>query len=272
LTNFPFFLVERYPEQKTAILYMNRPEKRNALNFSFWRDFPLVINDLELDEQIRCVIIAGKGKSFSMGLDLEEFFTEYKDLIQADSGDKRDLLLKMLTEVQGGINSVADGDNIYIAAVHKHCIGGGLDLIAACDLRLCSQDAIFSVRETKIAIVADLGSLSRLPPIIGQGNTRMLALTGRDFKSAEAYRMGLVNEVYSDGKELIEGALKLAEEIANNPILAVRGTKKILNYGLNHSQEDGLRQVLLWNTAFIDTADSREMLDAFLNRRRPNFQ
>ncbi len=272
MSEYPFFELEKNAEDKTAVIYLNRPEKRNAMSWAFWRDLPKLVADLDKDKSVRCVIIAARGKSFSTGLDLEGFFADRGETIKADTGDKREELMEMIAEMQSGMNAIAESPKPYIAAIHKHCIGGGVDLIAACDLRLATRDASFSIRETKVAIVADMGSLNRLPYIIGEGNTRMMALTGRDFKAEECMRMGLLNEVHETQVGMMDSARKLAAEIAANPVMAVSGTKQILNYGLNHTQQDGLKNVVLWNTAYIDSQDLREMVDAFVNRRKPNFK
>ena len=252
---YPFFEVEKHVDQQTAVLYLNRPEKLNAMNWPFWRDLPLVAEDLENDPEIRVVVIAGRGKSFSVGIDAFEFFVNNQDALTGATPEFREKLHALIIQMQQGFNRMAQGNKIYIGAVHRHCIGGALDLIAACDLRVASRDAVFSLRETKIAIVADMGSLNRLPLIIGQGHTRMLALTGRDFPADAALRMGLVNELYENQEELMKGALMLAAEIAANPGNAVRGTKKVLHYMENHSVEDGLKYVATWNSAFFNTGE-----------------
>ncbi len=269
---YPFFEVSKNPETKTAVLYLNRPDKRNAMNDDFWWGLPGVVADLEKDPDVRAVVVAGRGKSFSTGLDIEAFFKERRDIMRADSADAREGLLNMVREMQSGLNAIADADTVFIAAVHRHCIGGGLDLAAACDLRLCTRDASFSLREAKVAIVADMGSLQRLPPIIGQGHTRMLALTGRDFSADEVEKMGLVSAVYETQEAMMMAAHALAVEIAANPALAVRGTKRILNYALNHSQKDALEHVILYNTSYLDSLDLRELGEAFIQKRRPVFQ
>lgn len=271
MSQYPFFEVEYDRDRKIATLFLNRPEARNAMNGDFWFGLPGIIDELEADPQVRCVVVAARGKSFSTGLDIVDFFEKHRDVIGADSADAREELLAMILRMQAGMNRMAAGRNVYIAAVHRHCIGGGLDLIAACDIRLASQDASFSLREARVAIVADMGSLNRLPGIIGMGNTRLMAYTGRDFKASEAQTMGLVSAVYPDADTLLLEARKLAAEIAANPSIAVRGTKQVLNYIQDHSLEDGLREVALWNTAFIDSKDLREMVAAFREKRRPEF-
>lgn len=242
------------------------------MNWSYWRDLPLIVGELEADPEVRVVIVAARGKSFSTGLDLVDFFTEKKSIIEADTADGREGLYRMIFEMQSGMNRMAEGQNIYIAAVHKHCIGGGLDLMAACDIRLASKDASISLREAKVAIVADMGSLNRLPGIIGMGYTRLMAYTGRDFSATECKEMGLVEQVFESQAELKEGARELAEEISANSSIAVRGTKQVLNYVADHSLDDGLKYVAAWNTAFLDSKDLREMFTAFTERRRPEFQ
>jgi enoyl-CoA hydratase len=263
---YPFFEVEKKPDIKTAILYLNRPDKMNALNWPFWSDLPKVVADLEADPEVRVVVVAGRGKSFTVGIDVFEFFMQYQEVLTGATPERREEMHELLLKMQEGFNRMANGNKIYIAAMHRHCIGAGLDLAAACDLRLASQDAVFSLRETKIAIVADMGSLNRLPKIIGQGHTRMLALTGRDISAAEALRIGLVNELYDDAPALMAGALGLAEEITANAEPAVRGTKQILRYMEDHSETDGLKYVATWNSAFLNTKEIQDAVGRLLSK------
>ncbi len=264
---YPFFQIEKIPQTRTALLYFNRPEKLNAMNWSFWEDLPRVIDELEADPEVRAVIIAGRGKSFSVGIDVFEFFMNHQNALTGATADAREELYRLILRMQEGFDRMTAGNNIYIAAIHRHCIGAGLDISAACDLRLAASDAIFSLRETKIAIVADMGSLNRLPRIIGQGNTRMMAFTGRDFKADEALRMGLVNEVYDNQETLIAGALALAAEINENAAPTVRGTKRILAYMEDHSVDDGLKYVAAWNSAFLNTREIQEALQRAMERK-----
>ena len=159
-----------------------------------------------------------------------------------------------------------------IAAVHGWCIGGGVDLISACDVRTASADARFSVRETKLGIVADLGSLQRLPRIVGQGNARELALTGTDIGAQRAQAMGLISEVATDRDGALQAARAMAQEIAENPPLVVRGVKQVMNFGEDKSVDDGLEYVAAWNSAFLASEDLGEAVSAFAARRAPEFK
>ncbi len=269
MKSFPFFEIEQ--DKNVAILYLNKPEKRNAMDWSFWRDLPLAIDFINQEPSIHAYIIAARGKSFSTGLDLDHFFNEFGSLIQGELGDGREKLYHLILTMQKGINAVYNSPKPSVALIQKHCIGGGLDLISACDVRYSTKDAVFSLREAKVGIVADMGSLQRLPSIIGGGNTKELALTGKDIDADEALRMGLVTKVTSDYETLFQEGLKTAHEIAENPTLVVRGVKQVLNYGVGKSIDDSLNYVAVWNSSMLDSKDFRAAIQGFRERKRPYF-
>jgi enoyl-CoA hydratase len=249
-------------------LYLNRPEKLNAMNWPFWRDLPLVVGDLESDSDLRVVIIAARGKSFTVGLDVFDFFSQFQNVITGSTASAREELYRLILKMQEGFNRIAEGEKVYICACHRHCIGAGLDLASACDLRVATRDTAFSLRETRIAIVADMGSLNRLPAIVGQGNARLMALTGRDIPADEALRIGLVNAVYENQEAMTAGSLALAAEIAANAAPAVTGAKKILHYMQDHSVRDGLNYVAAWNSAFLNVQEIQNALTAMLEKKK----
>ncbi|HPK53736.1 MAG TPA: enoyl-CoA hydratase-related protein [Smithellaceae bacterium] len=265
--NYPFFQLEKFPENKTAILYFNRPEKLNAMSWNFWRDLPAVIREIEADQDIVAVVIAGRGKSFTVGLDVIDFLVNNAETLSSATVEARERLLKLILLMQQGFRAIAAGEKIYIAAIHNYCIGAGLDIAVACDLRLATADAVFSLRETKIAIVADMGSLNRLPLIIGHGNARLMAYTGRNIPASQALSMGLVNEIYENQELLIAGASRLAGEIAANSAAAVRGTKKMLHFMESHSPDEGLDYVAAWNAAFLNMQEIEKAIRAALKNK-----
>ena len=216
-----------------ATLWLDRPEARNAMGEDLWRDLPEAMEVLSSDPEVRAVVVAAKGPHFSVGLDLKTMGGVLGGIGAAagpeSSGAEKALHARMdILRLQASITAVARCPKPVIAAVHGYCIGGGVDLIAACDIRLASADAVFSVREAKVAIVADLGSLQRLPSIIGAGHVAELAFTGKDISAARAKAIGLVNDVADDAQGVHEAALSMAHEIAANSPLAVQGTKAIL--------------------------------------------
>ncbi len=176
-----------------------------------------------------------------------------------------------MRRLQAAITSVAKCRTPVVAAVSGWCVGAGVDLIAAADVRVAAADAKFSVREVKVAIVADLGSLQRLAGIIGDGHLRELAFTGKDIDAARAERIGLVNDVYPDRDAALAGAHDLAEEIAANSPLVVRGIKDVLDHDREPRVEAGLRYVAAWNAAFLPSEDLTEAVTAFTERRPPRF-
>lgn len=266
---YPFFEVEVV--EPIATVYLNKPEKRNAMDWSFWRDLPHLITDINAIPSVRAFVLAGRGKSFSLGLDLEEFYREFRPTLQGSMADDREKLYNLIVTMQAGMNAIQNSPKPSIAAIHKHCIGGGLDLISACDIRYASRDAVFSLREAKVAIVADMGSLNRLPGIIGQGHTRELALTGRDFSADEAYHMGLVTRIENTYEELIVRAQSTAREIADNPAITIRGVKNVMNYCMDKSITDGLQYVATYNAGLLDSQDLRLAFESFLARKRPQY-
>jgi enoyl-CoA hydratase len=250
------------------------PGKGNAMGPDFWREVPEAFAALDRDEDIRAIIIRGEGDNFSYGLDLPAMMGDLGSHFGAGENlaAERTRLLDLVGEMQKAFDNVAACRKPVIAAINGWCVGGGLDLIAACDIRLCSADARFSLREVKVAIVADLGSLQRLPRIIGEGATRELAFTGKDITASRALQMGLVNEVSETRDAVLEAARKLAHEIAGNPPLVVQGIKRVMNYCADKSVADGLGYVAVWNSAFLQSADLGEAMTAFRERRTPQFK
>jgi enoyl-CoA hydratase len=248
------------------------PGKGNAMGPDFWRELPLVFNALDEDDDVRAVVLTGSGRNFTYGLDLPAMSGDWAGLLgdRALAKPRTDFLGK-LRRLQGSVNAIAHCRKPVIAAVSGWCIGGGVDVIAAADIRLASADAKFSVREVKVAIVADLGSLHRLAGVIGEGHLRELAYTGKDIDAARAEKINLVNDVYPDQETLLAAAHELAADIAANPPLVVQGAKDVLNHQREHDIAAGLRYVGAWNAAFLPSEDLGEAVQAFVERRPPKF-
>ena len=249
------------------------PGKGNAMGPDFWREVPLAFEALDADPTVRAVVVRGEGGNFSYGLDLIGMMGSLGPLFAgAQMAPERTKLLALVDDLQRAFNRVVSCRKPVVCAVAGWCIGGGLDFAAACDIRLASADAKFSLREVKVAMVADLGSLQRLPPIIGEGNTRELAFTGKNVDAARALRMGLVNDVFESEAALLDAARALAGEIAQNPPIVVQGIKQVMNETAGRPVAEGLRHVALWNAAFLQSADLGEAMAAFAERRAPRFE
>jgi enoyl-CoA hydratase len=255
-----------------ATLWLDDAERRNAMGAAFWADLPVAMDELGADERVRAVVLAAKGKHFSAGIDLGMFGTTVDGGEAGSAVSRRRRFLDEVKRLQQSITSVADCPKPVIAAVHGACIGGGIDLISACDIRLCSADATFSVRETRMAMVADVGTLQRLPKVLAAGHVAELAYTGKDIDAERARAVGLVNDVLPDQGAVVAAARAMAAEIAANSPLAVQGTKAVLQRGASLTVEQGLDLVALWNAAFIQSDDLNEAVTAFFEKRPPAFR
>ena len=249
------------------------PGKGNAMGPAFWAELPEVFAKLDADREVRAIVLTGSGKNFSYGLDLMAMGGTLSGVMSAEGAAARPRaeLHATILRMQGAINAVADCRTPTIASIHGWCIGGGVDLISAVDMRYASADAKFSVREVKIAIVADVGSLARLPLILSDGHLRELALTGKDIDAARAEKIGLVNDVYDDAEASLAAAHATAAEIAANPPLVVAGVKDVLDQQRIARVSESLRYVAVWNSAFLASKDLGEGITATFEKRLPNF-
>lgn len=253
-----------------ATVWLSNPAKRNAMGRAFFEQLPKVMGEVSADTAVRAVVIAAEGPAFTVGLDLFDMGGTL-----APTGGQIETRVRLLGDVdrlQRAISSVEECPVPTIAAIHGWCIGGGVDLTTCCDVRLASADMKLSVRETKIAIVADLGTLQRLPRIVGKGHVAELVYTGKDISAARCKEMGLINEVYADVAETQSAAKTLAAEIAANSPLVVRGVKQVLRYGEDKTVQEGLDYVAVWNSAFLLSDDLAEAMSSFFEKRPPKFK
>ncbi len=248
------------------------PGKGNAMGPAFWSELPQVYGELAADREVRAIVLTGSGANFSYGLDLKGMGGTLAPVLSegALARPRADFHAEVL-RMQQAITAVADCRTPTIASVHGWCIGGGVDLISAVDIRYASADAKFSVREVKLAMVADVGSLARLPLILSDGHLRELALTGKDIDAARAEKIGLVNDVYADAEASLAAALATAAEIAANPPLTVHGIKDVLDQQRISAVSASLRYVAAWNAAFLPSNDLSEGISATFAKRPPQF-
>ncbi len=265
-----YYLVEK--KGPIAWVYLNRPEKKNAMHPPAWADAPAIFTDLDEDPEVRVIIVAGKGSDFCVGIDLMGMMAELPELMDAEQkGGVKWQLLKKLYPLQATITAMEKSRKPVIAAVHGYCIGGGLDMITACDIRLCTRDAQFCLKEAAVGFVADVGVLQRLPLIVGQGIARELAFTAKNITAARAEQILLVNQVYADYETLLAEAEKMAQQISENSPLAVQASKDVLNFCVGKSIADGLKYVASISANIIPSHDLMEAVTAFMEKRKPKF-
>lgn len=262
-----------------AILWLDRPDHRNAFPPAFWTEFPTAVDTVSEDPDVRVVIVAAEGSAFTVGIDLKAFGPaiingSLDPSMQPPASPvvQRTRTRRLVKTMQRTFTSLADCPKPVIAAIHGYCIGAGVDLITACDIRYAAADTTFSIRETRLAMVADVGTLQRLPKIIDPGSVAELAYTGRDFDAGEAASLGLVTRILPDAGATLDAAIETATAIAANSPLAVQGTKAVLRAGDGRTVDEALDYVALWNAAFLHSNDLGEAMASFVERRRPEFK
>ncbi|XP_006646631.2 delta(3,5)-Delta(2,4)-dienoyl-CoA isomerase, peroxisomal [Oryza brachyantha] len=262
------------PDPSAAVyeVRLDRPAQLNGLGPDAFAEIPRAMALLDRLPSARAVVLSAAGPHFCAGLDLGspgDPVTAGPSL--ADPAAAAEGLRRAILEMQAALTAIERCRKPVVAAVHGACVGGGVEVVAACDIRCCSKDATFVLKEVDMAIVADLGALQRLPRIVGYGNAADLALTGRRITAMEAKEMGLVSRVFDSKQELDAGVAKIAKEISEKSAWAVMGTKAILLRSRDITVEQGLEHVATWNAAMLRSNDLEEAIKAFLEKRKPVF-
>lgn len=268
VTEYTAFKVEL--TDHIAHVQINRPDKVNAMNAAFWDELVRIFQWIDDTESVRAVVISGAGKHFSSGIDLM-MLASLAGEMGPDVGRNARLLRRTILRLQASFNAVDRCRKPVLAAIQGYCIGGAIDLVSACDMRYCSADAQFSIKEVDMGMAADVGTLQRLPRIIGDGMMRELAYTGRMIDAQEALRIGLVNRVHEEASALLEAVFDIARDIAGKSPLAVAGTKEMISYMRHHSIDDGLQYIATWNAAMLQSQDLRVAVAAHMNKQKPTF-
>lgn len=270
-TTDSFYKVEK--KDSIAWVFLNRPEKKNAMGPEAWSEIIPIFADIDCDDSIRVAVIAGEGKDFSAGIDLAGMAPMIETLKNWDfSARGKTKLFHQILPLQDSMTCVEKCSKPVICCFHGFCIGAALDLGSACDIRLAARDAKISLRESAVSIIADVGVLQRLPHIVGQGMTREMAFTAKFIDAARAKEVNLVNDVYPDKEALLKGAEGLAKEIAQMAPLAVQGAKEVLNFCRGKSIADGLEYVAARSAMILPSEDLAETMAAFMEKRPPAYK
>lgn len=257
-------------DHHVAEVILSNPQKYNMLSPAWAMELEEILHILEQNDNVRVVLFWAEGKLFTAGLDLAEF-AKLVPKKNASPAVKNLEFFSTLKAFQRPFTKLEKFKKPVVVAIHNKCIGGGVDFITACDIRMCTSDASFSIKETQIGMVADLGTIPRIVRIVGKGIYNEMVFTGEPLEASRALQTGFVNSVFEDKEKLLEGARKLCTTIAANSPLAVQGTKHVLRYAEEHSFDDTLAYIGLWNSAFIESEDLKEAATAFFQKRKPVF-
>lgn len=255
-----------------ARVTMTRGEALNTMTEAFWTEIVDVFGAIEADPSVRAVLIVSTGRHFTAGLDLEWAGADLLGAADGEVARQRLALRRKVKAMQRSFTVIDECKAPVIAVVQGGCIGGGVDLVTACDIRIGTADCFFSIQEINVGIVADVGTLQRIPHLLPQGLVRELTYTGRRFMAEEAARHGFVNRVLAAHDEAIAAGEALAREIASKSPVAIQGAKAVLNRGRDQSIAEGLDYVATWNSAFLPGADLGEAVGAQLQKRPPRFE
>jgi len=263
-------------DEKIAHVVLNRPEKRNSMIPEFWDELPEIVRDIDESSRARAIVISSTGPHFSSGLDVKAFAPGGS----ADADPEAQRRARR-TRAAGFYDDVRRMQQAFscleacrvpvLAAIQGGCIGGGVDLVTACDMRYATEDAFLTIFEVNIGMTADVGTFPRLVKLIPEGIVRELAYTGRRISAAEAQAIGLVNRVYPDPEAMLAEVTAIAREIASKAPLAVYGCKRMINYARDHSTLDGLDYIGIWNASMLQPDEIREAIAASAEKRPGDF-
>jgi enoyl-CoA hydratase len=251
-------------EQKVAHLILSRPQAMNTMQPVFWRELEQIVTELHRAGSARALVISSTGKHFTAGMALDVFASGAVNMDDASAVGRANMA-PLLQAMQHTFNLLEQLRMPVIAAIHGGCIGGGVDMVCACDIRLASADAFFSIQEINIGMVADVGTLQRLPKLIPEGIVHELAYTGRRLQAQRAQAVGLVNEVFVSQQEMVQAALAMAHEIAQKPPVAIWGSKQAIHYARDHSTHDALQQ-MGWLQSGV--WQSSNLMEAFMAKQQ----
>jgi enoyl-CoA hydratase len=263
-----FFL--RRIDGPVAHLSMNRPNKANGMTQAFWDELPELVRELDADPAIRVLVISGEGRHFTGGMDLAAF-NGIADLAKSEPARGAYALRRLIVKLQNSLSALEEARFPVIAAIHGACLGAGIDMTSACDIRLASADTSFGIEEIHIGMAADVGTLQRMPKLVAPGIVKELAYTGRRFSAEEARGWGFVNSVHDNREKTLEAAFALARDIAAKSPIAIAGVKRAIDYARDHSVSDSLDQIATWNAGMLRPQEMMTALQARMARKEAVF-
>ena len=256
-------------ENHVAHLVLNQPQAMNTMHPQFWRELDGVLTDLHRGSEARALVISSTGKHFSAGMALETFGGAIQ--MNDASPEGRAAVFDTLSDMQATFTKLETLRIPVIVAIQGGCIGGAVDMVTACCIRYASSEAFFCIQEINIGMVADVGTLQRLPKLIPLAVVKELAYTGRRLTADKAMHYGLVNAVFDSPEATLQAAMECAKEIANKPPVAIWGTKQAIHYARDHTVDESLKQMGWLQAAIWSNHHVGEAVTAMKEKRTGNF-
>ena len=258
-------------KDKIAHIQLCRPNQLNTMNAAFWRELPAVVKAIDREAAARVIVISSTGKHFTAGMD----FKAFSNMSTSTGGEPArtgESFRRMVLELQDAFNALENARMPVLVAIQGACVGGGVDMVCAADSRYCTADAFFTIKETALAMTADLGTLQRLPHLMPQGLVRELAYTSRKFTATEALNTGFVNAVFETQQEMLTEVMAIARQIVRQSPMAVTGTKEMINYSRDHGVAESLRYMATWQAGMFSLPDLQRIMQAKMEKREADFE
>ena len=258
-------------KDKIAHIQLCRPKQLNTMNAAFWRELPAVVKAIDREAAARVIVISSTGKHFTAGMDLKAF-SNMSTSTGGEPARTGESFRRMVLGLQDAFNSLENARMPVLVAIQGACVGGGVDMVCAADSRYCTADAFFTIKETALAMTADLGTLQRLPHLMPQGLVRELAYTSRKFAATEALNTGFVNAVFETQQEMLTEVMAIARQIVRQSPMAVTGTKEMINYSRDHGVAESLRYMATWQAGMFSLPDLQRVMQAKMEKREADFE
>jgi len=258
-------------KDKIAHIQLCRPKQLNTMNAAFWRELPAVVKAIDREAAARVIVISSTGKHFTAGMDLKAF-SNMSTSTGGEPARTGESFRRMVLGLQDAFNSLENARMPVLVAIQGACVGGGVDMVCAADSRYCTADAFFTIKETALAMTADLGTLQRLPHLMPQGLVRELAYTSRKFAATEALNTGFVNAVFETQQEMLTEVMAIARQIVRQSPMAVTGTKEMINYSRDHGVAESLNHMATWQAGMFSLPDLQRVMQAKMEKREADFE
>jgi len=258
-------------KDKIAHIQLCRPNQLNTMNAAFWRELPAVVKAIDREAVARVIVISSTGKHFTAGMDFKAF-SSMNTSTGGEPARTGESFRRMVLELQDAFNSLENARMPVLVAIQGACVGGGVDMVCAADSRYCTADAFFTIKETALAMTADLGTLQRLPHLMPQGLVRELAYTSRKFAATEALNTGFVNAVFETQQEMLTEVMAIARQIVRQSPMAVTGTKEMINYSRDHGVAESLSYMATWQAGMFSLPDLQRVMQAQMEKLEADFE